>query len=61
MSNYSKRRLEEEKQKKLRFRSMMITSVLIVAIIGVVVAIVWKTQAGKSETETVTEVKYDPF
>lgn len=61
MSNYSKRRLEEAKQKKQHFISMLITCVIIVAIIGVVVAIVWKTQSGKDDNKTVTEVKYDPF
>lgn len=61
MSNYSKRRLEEAKLKKQRFRSMMITGLIILAIIGVVAAIVWKTQTGKADTKKVTEVKYDPF
>lgn len=61
MSNYSKRRLEEAKQKKQRLMSMVITSLIIIAIIGVVVAIVWKTQSGKTDTKAATEVKYDPF
>lgn len=41
--------------------SMVITSLIIIAIIGVVVAIVWKTQSGKTDTKAATEVKYDPF
>jgi len=61
MSNYNKRKIEEEKKKKQQRVSMCITCVIILAIIGAVVAVVWKTQQNKAEANTEKEVKYDPF
>ena len=60
MSNYSKRKLEEAKQKKQQRISMLITCMVILAIISGVVAIVWKMQQIKAAPKTQKEVVYDP-